>query len=190
MPSLTDKEKELVAIGASIGTGCQPCAQYHVGAGLKAGLTRDEVSWAIDGAQAVRREGGIAVSNVGRRILGVEREQAGTLSKPGERGQALVYIGAAAGCNAGSLLQGYIATAVERLGLGVDEVRSAVELAEVVKQRAADFLRRDIGRALGQREEAAAVTALASEEAGGTGACCEPPSEEGGNTGACCGPAS
>jgi len=171
MVSLPDRERELVAIGAAIGAGCQPCTQYHVGVALKAGLTRDEVSSAIDGAQAVRREGGIAVSNVGRRILGVEGEQAERLSEPGERGQALAYIGAAAGCNAGGLLMGYMAAAGERFGLSPEELRSALETAGFVKQRAADFLRRDVERALGQTEEAVAVTGSASE-GGGTGGCC------------------
>ena len=175
MALLTDKERELVAIGVSIGAGCHLCTQYHVGAGLKAGLTKDEVSGAIDGAQAVRREGGIAVSNLGRRILGVEHEQAEQFSEPGERGQALVYIGAAAGCNAGSLLTGHIVAAVERFGLSGEELRSVLETAEVVKQRAADFLRRDVGRALQQKGEAAAVTASWSES-GGTGSCCGPAS--------------
>src|SRR3990172_5719293 len=41
--SLTGKEKELVAIGAAIGAGCQFCTQFHVGAALKTGLSHDEV---------------------------------------------------------------------------------------------------------------------------------------------------
>jgi len=146
-----------------------------VGVALKAGLSRDEVRRAIDEAQAVRREGGIAVSNVGRRILGVDGEQAERLSELNERGQALVYIGAAAGCNAGGLLTEYMAAAGERFGLSPEELRSALETAEFVKQRAVDFLRRDIERALGQTEEAAAVTGSASE-GGGTGGCCGPAS--------------
>jgi AhpD family alkylhydroperoxidase len=175
MASLTDREKELVAIGASVGAGCQPCTGYHVRAGVKAGLTKDEVSGAIDGAQVVRREGGIAVSNLGRRILGVEHEQAEQVGEPEERGQALVYIGAAVGCNAGSLLTGYIGSAVERFGLSGEELRSALETAEGPKEGAAGFLRRDVKRALGQTEKAAVVSGSPSE-GGGTGSCCGPAS--------------
>jgi len=175
MVSLPDRESELVAIGAAIGAGCQPCTQYHVGVALKAGLTKDEVSRAIDGAQVVRHEGGVAVSNVGRRMLAVEGEQVERLSELNERGQALAYIGAAAGCNAGGLLTEYMATAGERFGLSPEELRSALETAEFVKQRAVDFLRRDIERALGQTEEAVAVTGSASG-GGGTGGCCGPAS--------------
>ncbi len=174
MASLTEKERELVAIGASVGAGCQLCIQYHVGASLKSGLTNDEVSRAIDEAEAVRREGGVAVSNVGRRVLGVEQGQAERSSEPGGREQALVFIGAAAGCNAGSLLAGYIATAVERLGVSGEELRSALEMAEMVKERAADFMRRDVERALRQVNVEAAAVASASGEGGGGSACCGP----------------
>jgi AhpD family alkylhydroperoxidase len=176
MASLTDKENELVAIGASIGAGCQLCIQYHVGASLKSGLTQDEVSRAIDEAQAVRREGGVGVSNVGRRVLGVEQEQADRPSEPEERGQALVFVGAAAGCNAGSLLAAYIAAAVERFGLSGEELGSALETAEMVKERAADFLRRDVDRALRQANVEAAPVTSALSECGGGSACCGPAS--------------
>jgi len=147
MATLTDKETELVAIGASIGAGCQPCTQYHVGAALKSSLTPDEVRRAIDEAQAVRREGGIAVSNVGRVILGIEGEQVEQPIEPGARDQALVYVGAAAGCNAARLLAGYVAKAVPALILG-EELRAALEMAETVKQHAAEFFRRDAEKGL------------------------------------------
>ena len=35
---LTAEQKELVAIGASVGVGCLPCASYHFKAGQRAGL--------------------------------------------------------------------------------------------------------------------------------------------------------
>jgi AhpD family alkylhydroperoxidase len=164
---LTDKETELVAIGASIGAGCQPCTQYHVGAALKSGLTPDEVRRAIDEAQAVRREGGIAVSNVGRGILGIEGEQVEEPIEPGERDQALVYVGAAAGCNAARLLAGYVANAVPGLIAG-EELRSALEMAETVKLHAAEFFRRDAEKRLAETG-APAPDASASPQS-----CCGP----------------
>ena len=167
MATLTDKETELVAIGAAIGAGCQPCTQYHVGAALKSGLTPDEVRRAIDEAQAVRCEGGIAVSNVGRSILGIEGEHAERTSEPGERGQALVFIGAAAGCNAARLLAGYVANAVPGLIAG-EELRSALEMAETVKQHAAEFFRHDAEKGL-KETGAAAPEAAASPQS-----CCGP----------------
>ena len=145
--ALTERERELVAVGAAVGAGCQPCTQYHVKAALKSGLSENEVQRAIDAAEAVRREGGIAVSNMGRRILGVEEEPSRWGGAPLDRDGALAYLGAAAGCNAGSLLTTGLA-AVGEFHLSPGEARSALEIAEFVKERAADFLRRDVDRVL------------------------------------------
>ena len=166
MASLTDAERELVAIGAAIGAGCQPCTQYHVRAALKSGLSREEIERAIDAAQVVRQEGGIAVANVGKRMLGAGPEEAQPDIQPPDRPQLLVYIGSAAGCNAGGLATGYIATAVERFGLSGEDLRSALEMAGVVKERAADFLCKDVERALGKLP----VTAVGA--ASGSASCC------------------
>ena len=163
-PALTDKERELVAVGAAVGAGCQPCTQYHVRAALESGLSQEDVRRAVDEAEAVRREGGIAVSNVGRRLLGGEQQPSHWDGGPSDREGALIYIGAAAGCNAGSLLTPSLAVA-EEFGFSPDGLRSALELAEVVKQHAVDFLRRDAERAL---------KGAASPERGSSQRCCGP----------------
>ena len=163
MTSLTDAQREFVALGAAVGAGCQPCTQYHVRAALKSGLGPEEISRAIDQAQAVRQEGGVAVANVGRRHLGLEEEgQCDGLPTDGR--QALVYIGSAAGCNAGDLLAPYLETA-SALGLSAEQLGEAVQVAQFVKERAADFLRSDLERALGKLAPTAAA-------AGGSGSCC------------------
>jgi AhpD family alkylhydroperoxidase len=164
--TLTDKEKELVAIGASIGAGCQPCTKYHVAAALKSGLAADEVRRAIDEAQAVRCDGGVAVSNVGRSSLGVEGERVEQPRQPDEREQLLVFVGAAAGGNAAGLLKEYASGAARRFGLSGEELRSALEMAETVKQHAAEFFRQDVERGL---KEAVATTVAAGGPSQG---CC------------------
>ncbi len=165
MASLTDAEKELVAIGAAIGAGCQPCTQYHVRAALKVGLTAEDIGRAVNEAQAVRQEGGTAVSNVGRRVLGVGEEQAQWDGQPSDRPLSLVYIGSAAGCNAGSLLARYL-EAAGGLGLSPEELGEALGIAQVVKERAADFLCKDAERVLGK------LALTAAPVAGGSAPCC------------------
>src|SRR4030042_1032813 len=100
MTALSDAQREVCALGAAIGPGCGPCTQYHVRAALKAGLSREEILRALDQAQAVRQEGGVAVANVGRAMLGLSEEAPGGGCLC-DASQALVYIGAAAGSNAG-----------------------------------------------------------------------------------------
>ena len=149
MSALTDAQREFVALGAAIGAGCQPCTQYHVRAALKAGLGREEILRALDQAQAVRQEGGLAVANVGRTMLGLD-EQAPAGGGLCDASQALVYIGAAAGCNAGGLLARYLEGA-NGLGLSAEELSEAVEIAQAVKEKGAmGFFARDVERALGK----------------------------------------
>jgi len=146
---LTVADKELVALGASVGAGCHPCTQYHTQAALKEGLDAVEVRWAIEMAQVVRARGGVAVANVGRRILGVDQQELAAQGPPPCRGSALVWLGAAAGCNSGVLLAEYAAQAAA-LGLGAAELREAIDVAEMVKTQAGKFLSRDVERALGK----------------------------------------
>jgi AhpD family alkylhydroperoxidase len=155
---LTVADKELVALGASVGAGCHPCTQYHTQAALKAGLDAVEVRWAIDMAQVVRARGGVAVANVGRRILGVDQHELAAQGPPPCRGSALVWLGAAAGCNSGVLLAEYAAQAAA-LGVEGAELREAIDIAEMVKTQAGKFLSRDVERALGKAAEPVAGAA-------------------------------
>jgi len=166
MASLTDAQREFVALGAAIGAGCQPCTQYHVRAALKAGLSREEILRALDQAQAVRQEGGVAVANVGRTMLGLGEEAQGEGCLC-DVSQALVYIGSAAGCNAGGLLARYL-EAASGLGLSPEALAEAVEVAQAVKEKGAmGFFARDVERALGKLAATPAV-------AGGSASCCGP----------------
>lgn len=52
---LNDKIKELIAVGASITAGCQPCLEYHAGKALEAGADAEEIAEAIETGKLVRR---------------------------------------------------------------------------------------------------------------------------------------
>jgi AhpD family alkylhydroperoxidase len=166
---LSATDKELVALGAAIGAGCHPCTQYHTQAALKAGLDAVEVRWAIEMAQVVRARGGIAVANVGRRILGADQQELAAQGAPPCRDSALVWLGAAAGCNSGVLLAEYAAQAAE-LGVGAAELREAIDIAEMMKTQAGTFLQRDVERALGRATEPVRTAAKAASCCGPGGA--------------------
>ena len=167
MASLTNEQREFVALGAAIGAGCQPCTQYHVRAALKAGLSREEILRALDQAQAVRQAGGVAVANVGRTMLGLDEEAPGGGCLC-DASQALVYIGSAAGCNAGGLLARYLETG-SGLGLSAAQLAEAVQVAQAVKERGAmGSFARDVERALGK------LPATAAAAAPGSASCCAP----------------
>ncbi len=55
MPHLTPQERELVALGAALGSNCISCIEYHIPASRKAGLTNAQISEAIRLADKVRQ---------------------------------------------------------------------------------------------------------------------------------------
>ena len=136
---LQQRDKELAAIGASIGCNCRPCAEHHIPAGRAAGLSEVELAAAVASARAVRDE---AIELLAPRIdelLGAAR--AGSQPAPvatSSRPQELVALGASVGANSHLLLERHIAAA---LGLGIDagEVAAAVKMASYVQTRALEM---------------------------------------------------
>lgn len=61
--------KELIAIGASVTANCQPCLQYHVNKALEAGMAEQEISEAIEVAQAVRKGAGYKMDKFATQIF-------------------------------------------------------------------------------------------------------------------------
>ena len=112
----------------------------------------------------MRCDAAAMVAGVGRESLGVESGNDG-YREPADREQLLAYVGAAAGCNGAPLVEAYVEGAGQRLGLSGDELREALEIAETVKEHAAEFFRRDAGR----------LTAKATPAGQGAWAsCCQP----------------
>jgi AhpD family alkylhydroperoxidase len=55
MDALTTRERELVALGAALGSNCVPCIEYHVPEARKAGLADEQIREAIQLADKVRQ---------------------------------------------------------------------------------------------------------------------------------------
>ena len=55
MESLSQREQELVAIGAAIGSNCVSCIEYHIPAAKKTGLTDRQIRIAVRLADKVRQ---------------------------------------------------------------------------------------------------------------------------------------
>lgn len=55
MYHLTARERELVSLGAAIGSNCISCIEYHVPASRNAGLTDAQISEAIHLADKLRQ---------------------------------------------------------------------------------------------------------------------------------------
>lgn len=55
MRGLSEKEKELVALGAALGSNCIPCIVYHIGVAKKLGCTDEEIKEALELADKIRQ---------------------------------------------------------------------------------------------------------------------------------------
>ena len=55
MSDLTPRDRELVALGAAMGSNCVPCVEYHIPESRKVGLTDPEIHAAIQHADKIRQ---------------------------------------------------------------------------------------------------------------------------------------
>ncbi len=138
--ALGQKDKELAAIGASIGALCRPCIEHHIPAGRDAGLTEPELAQAVEVAQAIHRHAAELLFRHSRELLHAPGPPAGVLSEaePATRLDELVALGASIGANCHPLVEQHISGAFQQ-GLTASQVRSAIKMAEIVQQHAAEI---------------------------------------------------
>ena len=55
MPRLGPRDRELVALGAAMGSNCVPCIEYHIPKAREAGISDSEISEAIQLSDRVRQ---------------------------------------------------------------------------------------------------------------------------------------
>lgn len=141
--ALEQKDKELVAIGASIGAGCGPCIDHHIPAGRDAGLTEAELTRAVEVAEATHQAAVQLLSRRSHQLLHSAEPQTGgpIQPPPSSRPDELVALGASIGGNCHPLLEQHIVGAL-RQGLIPSQVRSAIKMAQIVQQHAADITAR------------------------------------------------
>ena len=70
MNDLNFTERELVALGAALGSNCVPCVEHHISEARKAGLTDPQISAAIQLADQIRKVPAAKVLNAALQMLG------------------------------------------------------------------------------------------------------------------------
>lgn len=151
---LEQREKELTAIGASIGANCRPCIEHHLPAGHEAGLSETELAGAVATARAVRDQAVELFSARVEELLGrggrggapPEPDAVAETSKAGE----LVALGASIGANSHALLDLHIGAALD-VGLDPAQVEAALRMARYVQQRAAEMTAEEAAHSLEER---------------------------------------
>ena len=163
---LSLEQKELVAVAASIGAGCQPCVAHHLKAGAKAGLDGEQLLAAVTSAERVAAEAAVAMGNHVRGKLGPDVASPAPLSRLDE---ALASLGAALGANDAKNIERQLRTALE-LGASRPQVRQAIETSSTVQEHAARIHLNEAERLLDSLAQS--VVAPRSEaDSGGDCAC-------------------
>ena len=155
---LEQSEKELAAIGASIGANCRPCIEHHLAAGREAGLSAPELADAVILAEALREEALQELSARVSQLLGLDDASPVPNSDvDGSTAHELVALGASVGANAHALLRMHVARALEA-GLSTEQIQAAVKMAEYVQKRAGEITANKASAALEELRTGVVVT--------------------------------
>ena len=69
MSHLTPRDREMLALGAAMGSNCVPCIEHHIPEARKAGFTDTEIGEAIRLADTVRQVPARKVLDAAQRML-------------------------------------------------------------------------------------------------------------------------
>jgi AhpD family alkylhydroperoxidase len=132
---LTQKEQELVAVGASIAAGCRPCTAYHVRAARAAGADEREIRQAVNDALDVRRSATESMARLAEKQLGDAPEPDAACGSEKSLIGELVSVGAALAVNCVTNLETHL-TAAWQLGATVRQIQTVLDIARAVKSMA------------------------------------------------------
>lgn len=88
MNDLNYRERELVALGAAMGSNCIPCIEHHIPEARKSGLTDSQIAEAIRLADTVRQVPARKVLDTARRMLPESSAGAPGSGEPAETARA------------------------------------------------------------------------------------------------------
>ncbi len=161
------RDKELVAIGASVAAGCRPCTRRHIDEARAAGATDDQLRAAVDEALDVRRDATDVIAGRAAGLLGdavTERPgswDASTLLRE------LTAVAAAFAVSCPETLARHVASA-RRLGATDEQIDTAVSMARCIKGVAASQVEKAADPSLAAADPSTAA-ALATPGCGGGG---------------------
>lgn len=158
------KEKELVAVGASVAAGCKPCTNYHLKKVREAGASDEEIQQVVSDAMCVRNSAAAIMERHALKHVGMTTEQNDCdCGDTTTRIKELVSIAAAFAVNCPSNLEKHLA-ATQTVGITNDEIKAVLELAVFIKQKAASHVER-----MAERIEHAVSSEENADNPGGCG---------------------
>lgn len=159
---LTEKEKELIAIGASVAAGCQPCTQYRVKTARTAGACDRSLTLAVETALAVRQSATSTMDDWAGQCQGARPPVDSAFREEKRRIAELTAVAAAFAVNSVPDLRARL-EAARQCGATQEQFRVAIAIAGMVKKAAEEK-----------------VTAFLGELSGDAGSCCAAPAQPAG----------
>jgi AhpD family alkylhydroperoxidase len=138
------REKELIALGASVASGCQPCTEYHVRAARSAGVCDRGIFLAVETAVALRNSSTRAMDKWAERCQGSRTELDPEFRAQTRLIRELILIASAVCVNSVADLTLHL-TAARELGATSEQISLAIAVARAIKKIAAEKLEAIIG---------------------------------------------
>lgn len=89
MNNLDFVQRELVALGAAMGSNCVPCVEHHISEARKSGLTDSQISEAIQFADKIRKVPAAKVFNAALQLLGADAVSSASNDAPCGEGASI-----------------------------------------------------------------------------------------------------
>lgn len=140
--ALTLKEKELVAVGASVASGCKSCTNYHLKNVREAGALGEDIQHTISDVMCVRNNAAIIMERHALKHFEITTEhEECDCGETTTRITGLISIAAAFAVNCPSSLEKHLAVA-QRIGITNDDIKAVLELTVFIKKKAASHVDR------------------------------------------------
>ena len=134
---LSQKEKELIAVGVPVAVGCQPCTTHHFKAVREAGVTEAEIRQAVDDALCVRNNATKIMTGLAEKHLGNGSEAKEPCCSEKSLIGELVSIGTALAVNCTTNLETHL-QAARTAGATDHQIQTALGIARNIKKVAGE----------------------------------------------------
>lgn len=146
----TERELELIAIGASIAAGCKPCTMHHFMVARIAGASEDEIHQSVSDALRARRESTEVMARLGNR-RGANAGQDAADTEETSLLRELVSMSAAYALNCVTTFETHL-VAARKHGASDETILAALKVACAIKDMAGKKVQAAATRALGGAE--------------------------------------
>ena len=155
---LPEKERALIALGASVGAGCQPCTAYHLEAARAAGACDRGISLVVDTALAGRKSATSAIDEWAGQCQGGRLEVSAELRAQKRLIVELTSITTAVAVNSVPELQEHVKAALE-CGARSAQIEVAIDIARRIKRTAEEKIEAVVSGLAGSVQRAAVAPA-------------------------------